>query len=215
MGERCRATALDWDAFRTVDGARKACAAAGILEDAWWPDLILAADVYASARSPTHAHPRTRTHACAPTHAHPRMRTHAWPEPVSLMHDPLVTHARRPSRSCYNEQMGDALLATLGHLLRAAPRTARAVVLNGWPNRGLARFEQRIGARQRLAEQEARALAHGECVATTRPYLHAEASEDSPDCDPPCSRADIELLQANRITGFADHAHHVYVLGAR
>ena len=51
---------------------------------------------------------------------------------------------------CYTDEMGDAVLDALAYLLAAAPPGARAVIINGWPNRGLRRFETLIGARDSI-----------------------------------------------------------------
>jgi predicted nicotinamide N-methyase len=124
---------------------------------------------------------------------------------------------------CYSDAMGGALIQALSFLLAAAPATTRALVINGWPNRGLRRFETLVGARDSLAAQAQQALAAGEEVATSRPYLDGEAggsdaaenpataSAVATSAPPPPGLEALRLLGTERLTGFADHAHHLYV----
>ena len=109
---------------------------------------------------------------------------------------------------CYSDTMGDALIATIAHLLAAAPPTAKACIVNGWPNRGLERFETLVGARKALAEAERRARDEGEPEAPRRPFVDVT---DAGGLPAPQGLHMIRLIAAERITGFADHAHHVYV----
>ena len=117
---------------------------------------------------------------------------------------------------CYSDVMGDALIAAIAHLLAAAPPTARACIVNGWPNRGLERLETLLGARATLAAQEQAAREAGERGAPRRPFVDV-ADGTAGACTEgvvpsPRGLETIELVSAERITGFADHAHHVYVL---
>ena len=121
---------------------------------------------------------------------------------------------------CYSEAMGDALLAVLGYLLKTAPPGSRAVVVNGWPNRGLHRFETLVGARAMLAAAECDAIACGEPRPPQRPFIEPSDGPSSgvPTVETPTSVVGLEslsLLSARRLTGFSDHAHHLYVFGAR
>eukprot|EP00966_Prymnesium_polylepis_P232935 5387553-Prymnesium_polylepis.1 len=81
---------------------------------------------------------------------------------------------------CYSESMGLALIEALAHILAASPRTARAVIAIGWPNRGLARFERLCGARVTLAAHEQRALDAGEVPPPYRPFVDVDGSGDDP-----------------------------------
>ena len=169
VSDTVRATVLDWEAFRTDEGAKRACEAAGLERSSapdMAPELILGADC------------------------------------------------------CYSEAMGDALLAVLGYLLKTAPPGSRAVVVNGWPNRGLHRFETLVGARAMLATAECAAIACGEPRPPPRPFIEPSDGPSSgvPTVETPTSVAGLEslsLLSARRLTGFSDHAHHLYVFGAR
>ena len=127
---------------------------------------------------------------------------------------------------CYSPAMGDALIATLAYCLGRAPSGAKALVLNGWPDKGLARFERLVGARARLAAEEAVARAAGEPLPAARPFMDDDAGasgdggggdgglDDVSPRPPPAGLKALRLLSARRLTGFADHAHHLYVFGA-
>jgi predicted nicotinamide N-methyase len=118
---------------------------------------------------------------------------------------------------CYSEEMGDAVVQTLAHLLARAPADARALVLNGWPNRGLARLETLLGARDSLSAQERTARDAGEPAPPRRPFVDGEGGREptiESDGGRPRGLSSLELLAAERMTGFAEHAHHLYVLAA-
>lgn len=116
---------------------------------------------------------------------------------------------------CYSETMGTSLLEALSHILAQSPSHARAFVLNGWPNRGLARFEALIGARQLLAAQACAAAKAGESPPPSRPFVeeHWSASEAS-SSGSPRGLEGLQLVACKRLTGFADHAHHLYAFSA-
>lgn len=110
---------------------------------------------------------------------------------------------------CYSDAMGCALTEALTHILANSPSSSRAFILNGWPNRGLARFETLCGARGKLAAQEQRSFALGEPTPPHRPFVELQYSGDAADA--PRGLENLQLLGAERLTGFADHAHHLYV----
>ena len=114
---------------------------------------------------------------------------------------------------CYSDAMGDALIQALSHILQASPRSTRAIVLNGWPNRGLARLESFIGARTMLADQAQAALEAGEPAPPHRPFV----DEDATSVDAPLPRGleTLQLVAAERLTGFAEHPHHMYAIQAK
>ena len=120
---------------------------------------------------------------------------------------------------CYSATMGDAVIQTLAHVLRYSPAGTRAYIVNGWPNKGLRRFEELIGARKMLAELEEQASRLG----SAQPHVHrpfvddgdADALRDAGSEMVPRGLETLTLLSAHRLTGYADHAHHLYVLAAR
>lgn len=117
---------------------------------------------------------------------------------------------------CYSSTMGPLFLHALAHLLRASPRSTRAYVVNGWPNQGLAHFEALIGAREPLQQQEDRARAADEVPAAQaahRPFIDDRSSGGS-EVSAVRSPPSLTLISATRLTGYADHAHHLYVLAA-
>jgi predicted nicotinamide N-methyase len=110
---------------------------------------------------------------------------------------------------CYMDGMGPPLLRTLSHILASSAPSARAYIINGWPNKGLAHFETLVGARAELAEHEARALAAGELSAAPRRYLDPLQIDE---IAVPATR--LRLLAVERLTGFAEHAHHLYAFSS-
>ena len=119
---------------------------------------------------------------------------------------------------CYDEQMGDALIEAIAHLLAGAPCGARAYVLNGWPNRGLARFETLVGARDKLAALEENARAAGEPEAPHRPFVEQKDERGGVNArvadSAPRGIETVRLVAVERLTGFADHAHHLYIFAS-
>lgn len=116
---------------------------------------------------------------------------------------------------CYSETMGSSLLEALSHILAKSPAHARAFVLNGWPNRGLARFEALVGARELLASQASRAVEAGEPPPKYRPFVEDQCGHGEAAAPPqPRGLEGLRLVACQRLTGFADHAHHLYAFSA-
>lgn len=112
---------------------------------------------------------------------------------------------------CYNDTMGNNLISVLSHILEAAPPHARAYIVNGWPNCGLARFETLVGARAALAAAADEALAAGEPPPPSRPFIeeHCETTDS-----PPRGLQNLHLVACHRLTGFDEHAHHLYIFAS-
>lgn len=205
-----RSARLDWEHFATADSAEAACEAAGLgartseEADEWWPDLILA-----GARSCRPQTRRPQRKRGGPMdylqHAHNTLNTH---NPLAC---PLYVCCA--ADVCYSDAMGDALIQALSHILQASPRSTRAIVLNGWPNRGLARLESFIGARTMLADQAQAALEAGEPAPPHRPFVDDDAT--SADAPLPRGLETLQLVAAERLTGFAEHPHHMYAIQAK
>ena len=71
-----------------------------------------------------------------------------------------------------------------------------------------------------LAAAECDAIACGEPRPPPRPFIEPSDGPSSgvPTVETPTSVVGLEslsLLSARRLTGFSDHAHHLYVFGAR
>ena len=136
---------------------------------------------------------------------------------------------------CYSETMGDSLLEAIAYLLSHAPEGSRCYIVNGWPNRGLRRFETLIGAREALQAEEARAKENGseEVDDVHRPFVDDDDTTQSQeehygddkveDANTSSSRRrrssprgleTLKLISCERITGFASHAHHLYCIGS-
>ena len=127
---------------------------------------------------------------------------------------------------CYGDAMGHAIIQTLGYLLAVSPATTLAVIVNGWPNRGLSRLETVVGVRESLAIQEEQALAAGEPPPPRRPFIDENCDSSQPAAgatgpdvqswDAPHGLENLEVAaEPVRLTGFSDHAHHLYVFRAR
>ena len=136
---------------------------------------------------------------------------------------------------CYSETMGDSLLEAIAYILSHAPEGSRCYIVNGWPNRGLRRFETLIGAREALQAEEARAKENGseEVDDVHRPFVDDDDTTQSQeehygddkveDANTSSSRRrrssprgleTLKLISCERITGFASHAHHLYCIGS-
>lgn len=109
--------------------------------------------------------------------------------------------------------MAVSLIHTLSYIMARSPPSARAIILNGWPNRGLAKFETLCGAREELAIQEQRARREGELAAPRRPFVEEESNPVVGNAEAMSVRGleTLRLVAAKRLTGFADHAHHMYI----
>ena len=199
-----RSACLDWNDFGTPQAAKAACERAA-----------LGGDIGGG---------HGNRHRCAPgAESHPDDVDGGWWPDVIVAADVV-----------YSEFMGDRFLEALASLLAASPPSCKAVVVNGWPNRGLARFEKLIGAREVLAAKEKAAREAGEAAAPRRPFVDQDASGNQTaagDANAAASSSSdvvgeevhatprglslLRLEHTERVTGFADHAHHVYVVELR
>eukprot|EP00929_Paragymnodinium_shiwhaense_P074781 TRINITY_DN38270_c0_g1_i1.p1 TRINITY_DN38270_c0_g1~~TRINITY_DN38270_c0_g1_i1.p1 ORF type:complete len:415 (-),score=37.72 TRINITY_DN38270_c0_g1_i1:639-1697(-) len=109
---------------------------------------------------------------------------------------------------CYQVEHAEAMLRVLSHLFSRVNPHARAIIVNGWPNKGLRRFECLVGARDALTGSADNAE-----TPAGRRFVEDDEEISTAACRDAGAEHSVHLVSVRRMTGFSDHAHHVYEFG--